>query len=299
MDNEELKSNGQLTGEMSNKIKRTSSEGVFMSVSKKAEKLTTALYMLTDLIREDDPMRLKIRQTSISILSDTRGLSYAMTGDLYFHLARVISKSWEIVSLIEVCVVVGFISDMNYNILKNALIDFISDLRNRQKIEGFSHIQDLKIGVGESTNFKLKSDFFKISAEDLSEMKEQSIGQISDNSDAQKNKQATETIETPVVKIKNKIISKSPMSKESFARVNTFEASKSTRTQTSVPTAGQANRIEKIIELINEKKDISIKDIVSYFKEYSQKTIQRDLASLVEEGKVKRTGEKRWSRYSI
>lgn len=290
MDKDELKSNGQImeSNDMSNKIKRTSNEGLFMSVSKKAEKLTTALYMLTDLIREDDPMRYKIRQTSIAILSDTRGLSYAMTGDLYFHLARVIAKSWEIMSLIEVCVVVGFISDMNYGILKNALIDFISDLRNRQKIEGFSHMQDLKIGVGESTNFKLKSDFFKISSEDLAEIKEQTSGSKNVALNAPTvNKEEVDSAPKPSVQKENKI-----------KKVDSLEVTRKIKTP-NTPSTTQTSRVEKIIELINEKKDISIKDIVSYFKEYSQKTIQRDLASLVEEGKIKRTGEKRWSRYSV
>ncbi len=284
MEKDNLQHNGQMTsgGDLSNRIKKTSNEGVFMSVSKKAEKLTTALYMLTDLINENDPMRHKIRETSIAVLSDTRGLSYAMTGDLYFHLARVISKSWEIMSLIEVCVVVGFISDMNYGILKNALIDFISDLRNRQKIEGFSNIQDLKIGVGESTNFKLKSDFFKLGQKDLADIMEESEKEeVNEKQD--------------MVSPEKKIISRTLPKKE----MSFIPNSEPKKISVNNSSSSQGDRSQKVIELINEKKDISIKDIVSYFKEYSQKTIQRDLAALVEEGKIKRIGEKRWSRYSI
>lgn len=277
MKENEIQSNGQMvnSGNMS-KIKRIPNEGIFMSVSKKAEKLTTALYMLTDLIREDDPMRRKIRETAIIVLSDTRGLSYAMTGDLYFHLARVIAKSWELVSLIEVCVVVGFISDMNYGILKNALIEFIGDLRNRQRVEGFTNIQDLKIGVGEANNFKLKSDFFKLDDTDLKDM-EQSVAEVAPREPKNYKGHISRTLSD-----KNLSFTKSKPSK-------------------LVPEIGvsQTDREGKILQLINEKKDISIKDIVSYFSEYSQKTIQRNLAALVEAGKIKRTGEKRWSRYSI
>ncbi len=273
MKENELQSNGQLseTSALSNKVKRGTSEGIFMSVSKKAEKITTALYMLTDLIREDDPMRRKIRETSISVLSDTRGLSYAMTGDLYFHLARVISKSWELMSFIEVCVVVGFISDMNYGILKNALVEFIGDLRNRQRIEGFTNMEDLKIGVGEAANFKLKSDFFKV-----------------DNL----NQESYEAFipEPKEIKSKGHLSRTSEPQKKSFIN---------SQIETNNSESKASARTEKIISLIKEKKDISIKDIVSYFSEYSQKTIQRDLLSLVEAGAIKRTGEKRWSRYSI
>jgi hypothetical protein len=235
--------------------------------------------MLTDLIREDDPMRHKIRQTTLSILSDTRGLSYALSGDLYFHLARVISRSWEVMSLIEVCVVVGFISDMNYAILKNALIDFISDLRNKQKIEGFSHIQDLQIGVGESHNFKLKSDFFKLDQKDLSSIKgESGFDGSFDKSPVKK------SLPSPIENRK----SPSPA-------IKPIKASNPEHK----PAVEPGDRADKILHLIHEKRDISIKDIVSYFSEYSQKTIQRDLAQLVQSGKIKRSGEKRWSRYTI
>lgn len=259
-------------------VKKVSTEGIFMSVSKKAEKITTALYMLTDLVREDDPMRRKIRETSIMVLSDTRGLSYAMTGDLYFHLARVIAKSWELVSLIEVCVVVGFISDMNHGIIKNALIEFIGDLRNRQRIEGFTHIQDLKIGVGEANNFKLKSDFFKLDDNDMRSAKEEF---------------------TSDVQTSGRVLSKGHFIKPMSDRNLSFNTEiKTINNLSKTESPNQTERSEQILKLIEEKREISIKDIVSYFQEYSQKTIQRDLAALVESGAIKRSGEKRWSRYS-
>jgi len=262
-------------------VKRVPNEGVFMSVSKKAEKLTTALYMLTDFIREDDPMRRRIRETAIGVLSDSRGLSHAMTGDLYFHLARVLAKSWELVSLIEVCVVVGFISDMNHSILKNALIEFIGDLRNRQRVEGFTHIQDLKIGFGEANNFKLKSEFFKLDEEDLLAEKDSFVA--------------------PVAQPKG-VMSKGHLSRTLSDRKMSFIKNNSeikTR-KTEIGVGSKASEREaKILKLIEEKKDISINDIVSYFGDYTPKTIQRDLISLIQAGKIKKTGERRWSRYSI
>ncbi len=270
MPKEEVQSNGQDMNkmDMSNKIKRVSNEGIFMSVSKKAEKITTALYMVTDLISPEDPMRGRIRTATLAILSDTRGLSYAVTGDLYFHIARIISKSWEVVSLMEVSVVVGFISDMNYGVLKNALIDFIGDLRNRQRIEGFHNMRDLKIADGEAANFSLKSDFFKVEETELLEEKR-----------------------TPPV-IKDKLSYKGQTEKKmSFITTPKVASAKE--------PFKMDDRKEKILELIKEKKDISIKDIVSSFPDYSQKTILRDLNALVGEAKINKTGEKRWSRYHI
>lgn len=275
MKDNELQSNGQISnsGNLS-KIRRVPNEGVFMSVSKKAEKITTALYMLTDFIKDGDPIRQKIRVTSVEILSDTRGLSYAITGDLYFHLGRVIAKSWELMSLIEVCVAVGFVSDMNYGILKNALIEFIGDLRNRQRIEGFTNIQDLKVVTGEAGNFKLKSDFFRLDEEDLKVIKE-----ASQEEDSKGHLSRT-------------------LSDRKMSFIKNNSEIKTRKTEIGVGSKA-SEREAKILKLIEEKKDISINDIVSYFGDYTPKTIQRDLISLIQAGKIKKTGERRWSRYSI
>lgn len=291
MENKTPQPNGQIQNKpnVSNKIKRVPHEGVFMSITKKAEKITTALYMLTDLIPENDPMRRRIREQSLLVMSDTRGASYALTGDLYFHLAKIISKSWELVSLMEVCVVVGFISDMNYTIVKNALIDFIGDIRNKQRIEGFNNIKDMKIGEGEASNFILKADFFKPNDDELTsgsewqmyEEKKQSIAPIFENTIIKK--------PVPVMRTSE------PLKDRSLSFRKPAEAG----VRPVVSNASNEDRKAKILDLVTEKGEISIKDIVTYFKEYSQKTVQRDLASLVDAGKLRRSGEKRWSRYSL
>lgn len=256
----------------SNKIKRIPNEGVFMSVTKKAEKITTALYMLTDLIPEGDPMRQHIRQVSLSVLSDTRTLTYSLTGDLYFHVGKIISKSWELVSLTDVCVVVGFISDMNHGILKNALVDFISDLRNKQRLEGFKRMEEMKIGEGEASNIVLNSDFFKVDEKDLA---------------------ATE-IKGKVLKDISKGHVSNPMS---YIKPLVSFSDKSGKNDPSENNR-MIERKVKIEDLVREKKDISIRDILLYFNEYSSKTILRDLNALKDEGKIKKTGDRRWTRYS-
>ncbi len=58
-------------------------------------------------------------------------------------------------------------------------------------------------------------------------------------------------------------------------------------------------RREAILSLLSEKGPVYIKDLSSMIKEVSEKTIQRELQKLVLEGKVKREGERRWTRYSL
>jgi len=56
-------------------------------------------------------------------------------------------------------------------------------------------------------------------------------------------------------------------------------------------------RSNKIIALIKDKKEISIKDISTTLTDCSEKTIQRELNSLISKGQIKKSGSKRWSRY--
>ena len=58
-------------------------------------------------------------------------------------------------------------------------------------------------------------------------------------------------------------------------------------------------RLDKIINIIKLKGDTAIKDISPSFPDCSEKTIQRELNSLVSKGQIRKTGSKRWSRYQI
>jgi hypothetical protein len=63
-------------------------------------------------------------------------------------------------------------------------------------------------------------------------------------------------------------------------------------------------RRESIVKIIKDKPDgISIKDIVLALRNLSdqtgEKTLQRELVSMVKDNVLKKTGEKRWSQYFI
>ena len=58
-------------------------------------------------------------------------------------------------------------------------------------------------------------------------------------------------------------------------------------------------RSEKIMAILGSQGEQGIRDIASNLPEYSEKMIQRELMRLVTGGKVKKTGFKRWSKYSI
>lgn len=68
-------------------------------------------------------------------------------------------------------------------------------------------------------------------------------------------------------------------------------------TDTKGQAKGQSDRSAVILELVRKKKSLSIKDIAAVITDCSEKTIQRELALLIEQGLVRKVGERRWSVY--
>lgn len=59
------------------------------------------------------------------------------------------------------------------------------------------------------------------------------------------------------------------------------------------------DRAERIKTVLEAKPQATIKDISEVITDVSEKTIQRELNSLIEKGQVVREGERRWSKYSV
>lgn len=62
---------------------------------------------------------------------------------------------------------------------------------------------------------------------------------------------------------------------------------------------GHIERSQKILSILGSDGEMGIRDIASNLPEYSEKMIQRELAVLVSQERVKKSGLKRWSRYSL
>ncbi len=60
-----------------------------------------------------------------------------------------------------------------------------------------------------------------------------------------------------------------------------------------------STRQKQIIEVLTGNDWMGIKDIAEAVPNYSTKTVQRELLALVEQGVLKKQGERRWSRYVL
>ena len=66
-----------------------------------------------------------------------------------------------------------------------------------------------------------------------------------------------------------------------------------------IPKGHIKDRSEAILSIIQSKGQVSIKDVSHLIRGVSEKTIQRELVALTEQGRVVKRGERRWSTYSL
>jgi hypothetical protein len=239
---------------------------VYEFANKKTEKLVTALYMVSDCMDTDDALKGKLRLLGVELLSDMYKLATLSPVDKHLHITTSLNHINEILSFIEIAYTVGFISEMNTGILKKEFSKLATDLSSSQmKDKHFT--------------FTLDQKMFETSEQDF--VSEKEVG--NDYKGMQSIKDKRTSLNT--MSFTN---NKSPLS--------TFQPKKTSHVPTNL--ADREDRSNKIISLVKDKKDISIKDISLAFTDCSEKTIQRELNSLVLKGKIKKTGSKRWSRYS-
>ena len=62
---------------------------------------------------------------------------------------------------------------------------------------------------------------------------------------------------------------------------------------------GTSDRQEAIIQILRSKGSSYIKDISTMIREVSEKTIQRELQTLINKGVIQKEGERRWTQYSL
>jgi DNA-binding transcriptional ArsR family regulator len=85
---------------------------------------------------------------------------------------------------------------------------------------------------------------------------------------------------------------------ESASIKDTREVTHKGQDKADTPMSANNARREAVLEVVRRREQASIKDISSVIRDVSEKTIQRELQALIDEGLVMRKGERRWSTYS-
>lgn len=245
--------------------------GFFTHLSKRTEKIVTALYLVTDCLDPHEVLRAKLRTASLELLTLAVSVPQKKTLDRGFLIEDAMHRIVEIATFVRLASAVGLVSEMNAGLLIGELKKLEADLNTQ--------LQPIFFGVAKNADtehFRLDARFFS----------------------------APEESQTPAPEINKghentipKVVSFKPAPVSNQLQKETESAKKTSRT--SFDIAIKNNRRTTILKLIKDKKIVSIKDICSVISDCSEKTVQRELGGLVDEGVLKKMGERRWSQYAL
>jgi len=247
-----------------NEIKTLPDDSVFYFLYKKIERISLAVYLVSDFFDLRESLRWDLRSTVNNILENVF--------DLYegkISKNNIYSDIIKLESLFTLAYQSRLVSDMNYEIIKEEIGRF----RNEVMIVITTHSRDKQTMI---TN-----TFFNV---EIPENTKQSFDKKTDNSHKG---------HSP---IKNVFYKKDSIKKE--VKVN-GAIKKNDKSLNLISQPKKSGRKEQILELIKKNQPVSIKDISHSFEGVSEKTIQRDLTQLIDQGVLKREGERRWSTYSL
>lgn len=100
----------------------------FAYFSKKTEKIVAALYLVSNLIPEADPLRIKVRAQGLELVSAISRLYADLHGEKDEPLRKIITVLAELESLLAIGQIGGIISSMNHSVIMREMLAFGAEL---------------------------------------------------------------------------------------------------------------------------------------------------------------------------
>ena len=285
---EEVKNLKDSTGSSGLAIKDNSLSGSHI----KTNKLITALYMVTDIMDKEEPLRNKLRTLGTEIISDIYTLVTLSPKKIYLSDPdkgwNVETKISEILSFLDISSAVDLISEMNCSILKKEFLEL------QQSILGYKNYHNIKpVVLSEflSEDSKGHDEYMSVESSHKGHKKEYMGTRIG--------VQKGSTLMKALRKFDG---GNNPAPYEAVGFRLGFDMLKKQR------------RSEIIRVIKNNKDGLSIKDIASALRNSAVsseeklgglgeskagKTLQRELVSMVKDNILGKKGEKRWSKYFL
>lgn len=217
--------------------------------------VSKAIYMVTDLFEDSEPLKSALRNSAVDILKD-KGVQYTT------NLKSLLILSREI----------GLVSDINIDILVRAINSIEESVNPSEKNVDLSNVLKINkdMNVVPDTDSKIDTII------EEGDKEETQVPSESENLDT-----ATRTYKT----VPEPVVTKKPERPTPSVSMST--------------TLDIGTRRKKILEVVRSKGQATIHEFTQSIQGCSSKTIQRELTSLVLSGTLKKTGERRWSKYSL
>ncbi len=234
----------------------------------KSEKISTAIYMVTDFVPADEPIRQELRNLSLNLIGRTRKIAHKSTEPDYNSVEDLKEGIEHTLVLIRLASTIGIISEMNSKIITVELEKIRSEI---DQLYGAPRSHTVRHpGYG---SVVLKHEMFAVDSSDK------------------------KTLENPY-KGHDELKGQNILSNVLYNRPQINSKNSYGQVTPKSEVLAKSLRRDDVLAVVRKKGRVSVKDVVSELSDIGEKTIQRELLSLVKEGVLKKEGEKRWSTYT-
>ncbi len=288
-------------------------------IAKKSEKLVTALYLVTDLMVDSEPIKHGLRKNAVALLSSMNALSQLDVKDRVIELKMSLKSVTEIISMLHVAVTTGIVSKMNGELLMEGFRSLQLVLEKKQPIFTkemlrVEHEDELDSETSfpnavNSTSYdaltplsiaRLHENTQELRRTQESLRQSQILSKLSATDSKVQNKDIIKDVKIEAQPVRSSGVikdeNKQPLSTHAVLMEH---AARPVNQLTSSFQMKKLSRRDQILALFVRGVDVSIKDIAARIKGCSEKTIQRELNALLYDNVIERIGEKRWSRYVL
>jgi len=234
----------------------------YLFLLKKTEKIIMATYILSDFIPQQEGLKKTLKDNSYEALDAVCNLLSDRTQRLD-SVQKIKATFIKLLTQYSLANISGFISRMNTQIIKDEIDNLLRTVGDLER----------ELLDEQATDFK--QSYFGVDVRNKRQysIREQGTGN---------REQEKETVGVIKDKTKTNVLYKNTLNTGHNASIGATE-----------------DREQKVIEIIKDKKNVSIKDISENILNCSEKTIQRTLNKLISDGKVLKKGERRWARYEL
>jgi hypothetical protein len=290
----------------------------------RAERLAVAVHLITNTVPDNYSVKEAIRKSVRTLLEETLLLKDGFRTAGPDRVSDVISLVRLILSFIDTLHASGYLSENNLRITKSAFIKFAEQIRLAEDAR-FSESLELDSEyfaepvistdtVSHSANRLQHSKHISADTDldtTISSSAEQVLGAGEINtlvdtvSDSHTLVDAKHSAEAADINIgKSTVVTPIPVEHPTTQ----IQVEKATRPQkresnstplATLPSQKSDSRRARILSVIRTIGQANIKDISAVVTDCSEKTIQREVISMIDEGILGKEGERRWSMYHI
>ncbi len=263
-------------------------------IFKKAERFVAALYILTELFPDTEPIKWELRSSGTSFSKDI--LSFREKSAIFSkeNMGSVFGTIIRIASLLEIAHIANLVSVMNLSLFRKELDTLASFIEGQGRTgramietvpfhDSFFRVSADMPGARSSTS---RPSSPKTVQKDTSSLHLRHSGEVSPSSFSKEGRLANNQKD-----IGDK--------RHQEVKDTVLYGEKEIAQGHHIVRVKSEARKRTILEVLRTRNSAMIKDFSFVIADCSEKTVQRELLKMVREGLLKKEGERRWSRYSL